>query len=93
MYAIRSYYVSADQVLEQMSRFHDSLPFEGYPAFRLPDVQKPLNVSLHEAIKNRTSAQDLTPHALTLEEVGALLHFAYGVSRSNDRAGFPKGFV
>jgi SagB-type dehydrogenase family enzyme len=80
---------SDEETLARMSGFHESLPFEGYPAVDLPSSLTPLTLSLREVITSRVSVRSLTPCPLTLENLATLLHYAYGVTRDGKGAGLP----
>lgn len=80
------------EIREELSTFHESLPFEGYPCVELPALLAPLSLSLAEAITTRVSSPNMAPCPLTLETVAALLHYAYGVTRNSKDMGFPRSF-
>ena len=81
-----------DQVLTKMASFHDSLPYEGYPRIKLPQPFFPLNAPLGETIVNRTSVRRFGTTPVSFSHLAALLHYSYGVSRSNDGTSFPRPF-
>ncbi len=80
------------EIREEVSTFHESLPFEGYPCVELPATLTSLNLSLADAITTRVSSPNMAPIQLTLEEVATLLHYAYGVTRDSKETGFPRSF-
>lgn len=83
----------ADQeVLARMNELHESLPYEGYPVVDLPRSRTTLDINLGRAIINRVSALKMSPSPLTLEQLGTLLHYAYGVTRDNKGTKFPRAF-
>jgi SagB-type dehydrogenase family enzyme len=79
-------------LLERMKGMQESLDFDMYPAIPLPRDHAPLRIGLSEALLTRVSARSLRPCRLGLEEVGTLLHHAYGVTRDNAGSGFPRPF-
>lgn len=78
------------EIRAEVSTFHESLPFEGYPCVALPTSLTPLNLPLAEAITTRVSSPNMAPCPLALENVATLLHYAYGVTRDNKETGFPR---
>jgi len=81
-----------EQVLTRMESFHESFPFEEYPATTLPDPLSLSSSSLGDALANRTSTRDLCPIPLSLVNLTTLLHFGYGVTRANQGTSFPRPF-
>lgn len=84
--------LSDEQVLTRMDSFYESLPFEGYPMTPLPAPSPLSSVSLGEALSSRISARDLSPNPLSLESVTTLLHYGYGVTRSNQGTNLPRPY-
>lgn len=68
-----------------------SLSYASHPATALPPPRM-LGQPLEQALRERKSVADLERRELALDAVATLLHFAYGITRPNPRAGFPHGF-
>ncbi|MDH3504712.1 MAG: SagB/ThcOx family dehydrogenase [Nitrospirota bacterium] len=83
---------SKEEVRSRMRKFHESLPFEGYPRVDLPHSFTPLSLPLEQAITTRTSARNFSPRELTLEHIATLFFYAYGVTRKNTNTAFPRPF-
>ncbi len=81
-----------EHVLTRMDTLYESLPFEGYPLTKLPEPAALSSVSLGETLLNRTSTRDLSPIPLSLVNVATLLHYGYGITRSNHGTNFPRPF-
>jgi SagB-type dehydrogenase family enzyme len=79
-------------LLERMKRMKESLDFDLYPPIPLPQTLAPLTLGLSEALLTRVSARSLQSCRLSLQQVGTLLHHAYGVTRDNAGTGFPRPF-
>jgi SagB-type dehydrogenase family enzyme len=75
-------------IQREMQRFHETLPYAGYEARELPPPAR-LEMSLQQAIAARCSTRELSASALTLPQVAALLHYAYGMLRPNEFTPFP----
>jgi SagB-type dehydrogenase family enzyme len=76
-----SFGLSDQQAWERLSRFHESLPFSGYPVVRLPRKLEPITQSLARAITTRASVHDMTPKTLTIRRLATILSYAYGTKR------------
>ncbi|MDT3776149.1 SagB/ThcOx family dehydrogenase [Nitrospira sp. MA-1] len=83
---------SKEEVRSRMRKFHESLPFEGYPRVDLSHSFAPLSLPLEQAITTRTSARNFSPRELTLEHIATLFFYAYGVTRKNTDTPFPRPF-
>lgn len=81
-----------EEVLATMAAMWESLPFEGYPIVELPAERLPLELSLEQAIITRVTARSIEAVSLGLPEIGTILHYAYGVTRSNLETPFPRPF-
>jgi SagB-type dehydrogenase family enzyme len=84
--------LSDEAVLARMADMEESLPFVGYPMIDLPRTLPRLDCSVDEAMVNRVSARELVPYEISLENVAALLFYAYGVTRKKEDTGFPRSF-
>lgn len=84
--------LSDDDVLARMGQLRDSLSFSGYPVVQLPSAVIPLDISLDKALGLRESCHKMISSVLTVEQVGTLLHYAYGETRSNDPGALPRTF-
>lgn len=83
---------SDEEILTRMQELYESLPFQGYPEIPLPEARPSMLLSLDEAIRARHTERQLEPRSLTMKQLGSLLHYAYGISRSNEASGFPRPF-
>jgi SagB-type dehydrogenase family enzyme len=81
-----------EDVLAAMNYMWQSLPFTGYSVVELPTERSPFKISLADAITTRVTARNLAPSPLSLQDLSALLFYAYGVSRDNADNGFPRPF-
>ena len=77
---------------KEMLNLWTSLPFVGYPAVPLPQERATFQMGLGEAIENRVTARRIEPSSVRLDELAAILHAAYGETRSNDSGEFPRPF-
>ncbi|MGD9725981.1 MAG: SagB/ThcOx family dehydrogenase [Nitrospiraceae bacterium] len=84
--------LSTEEVLEQVKKLHESLPFEGYPLIKLPRALARINVPLDEAIMARSSGREMVLSKLSLKELTTLLHYAYGIRRTGKRTSYPRPF-
>ncbi len=84
--------LSDEEVRARIRELHDSLPFEGYPAVGLPASRTRLGLSLEEAITSRVSTRNLSPQQISLQDLAALLHYSYGVTRDNKDNNYPRPF-
>jgi SagB-type dehydrogenase family enzyme len=73
--------LSDEDIRARMEELHETLPYEGYPIVPLPVSVSPLKMGLAEAITARVSCREMAPSPLSLPDVAALLHYAYGVTR------------
>jgi len=79
-------------VRARMNELLETLSFDQYPSIPLPTSFTPMQLSLTEAITNRTTARSMQPCLLTLENIATLFHYAYGINRSNQETVFPRPF-
>jgi len=78
-------------IIERMMELLDSLSYEGYPVTSLPPPEiSDAPISL--VITSRVSARFMKPEQLTLPQLSALLHSAYGITRTNEGTGFTRPF-
>jgi hypothetical protein len=70
----------------------ESLPYDQYPSVPLPHSLAPLRMTLEQVITDRSSARNLRPRTLRMEELRAILHYAYGITRSNEGTDYPRSF-
>jgi SagB-type dehydrogenase family enzyme len=83
---------SNQEVAARMQELEESLPFEGYPRFELPNSLPQLGCALDRAILERSSPLALTPSKLSIPNLTALLRYAYGITRDNQGTHFPRPF-
>jgi SagB-type dehydrogenase family enzyme len=79
------------EIRATMQRSHECLPFVGYPAIKLP-TPLPLPLALDRALSKRSSSMQFENGPMSLDLVSTLLHFAYGVNRTNEGTAFPRPF-
>lgn len=82
----------APAIRARMDRLLEALSFDSYPAIELPAPRTGLALSLSDAIAGRKTGRRMEPCPLTLEQVSTLLHYAYGITRSNEGTVFPRPF-
>jgi SagB-type dehydrogenase family enzyme len=75
-----------------MKEMWESLPYDQYPAIELPTDYAPLELSLGEAILQRTTPRGLKPASLSLRSLATLLFHCYGVTRDNKNTFLPRPF-
>ncbi|MEW6366123.1 MAG: SagB/ThcOx family dehydrogenase [Acidobacteriota bacterium] len=79
-------------VVQEMERYTHSLDFRGRPEFKLPADLDPLQLSLGESITQRVSTRKFSERAIAFRELATLLHYSYGINRTNEGTGFPRPF-
>jgi SagB-type dehydrogenase family enzyme len=83
---------SLEYIRQQMDRLLQALPYDRYPGIDLPTDLVPLEMRVADAIAGRVTARAVEPCPLTLRQVATMLHYAYGVTRSNEGTVFPRPF-
>lgn len=83
---------SDEELLAWMKQLHQSLPFEGYSAYDLPESLPPLTAPLEEAILTRVSNREMEPSKLMLDNVTQLLRYSYGITRESKGAAPTRAF-
>jgi SagB-type dehydrogenase family enzyme len=81
-----------DFITMRMDRMLESLAYEQYPEIDLPRARTEFELSLAETMEGRVSARGMAPVRLTLQQLGTLLHYCYGVTRKNEDTEFPRPF-
>ncbi len=79
-------------VVARMQRLHESLSYHGYPVFDLSRWTSLGNVSVETALERRATGRDLTACALALDDLSAILHYAYGVRQQQPEGPYPRAF-
>lgn len=79
---------SAADIQREMQKLHEELPYSTYTATPLP-ASGPLHTSLGNAINERETTRNLSPRAIQLAELSALLHHAYGMLRDSSSLSYP----
>jgi len=82
--------LSQEEIVKELGRLYECLPYEGYPIIQLPKPTSSLQVPLSDVLNDRQSARDFAPHSINLDQLGTLLHYAYGIRQRNDD--FPRSF-
>jgi SagB-type dehydrogenase family enzyme len=83
---------SLEYIRLQMDRLLQALAYDQYPAIELPAARSPLEMRLSDALAGRVTARGLEPCSLTLAQVGTVLHYAYGITRTNEGTVFSRPF-
>lgn len=82
---------SSQAIVEAMQEMYESLPYDGYPKIKLPELVS-LKSAFEDVLATRSTARSLRPSVLTLAQLGTLLHHSYGVTRDNSGTNFPRSF-
>ena len=85
--------LSDNEILLRMEALHYSFPYDEYEAFDLPSIPEQLGVQLDQAIIQRHTAREMQAGQLTVSTVGSLLHYAYGITRTNADESYPRPFA
>jgi SagB-type dehydrogenase family enzyme len=80
-----------EAIAMRMAELLESLPYDGYPATPLP-APAPVSGQLSDVLAARVSARAMRPQQLDLPQLAALLHHAYGITRTNEGTGFIRPF-
>jgi SagB-type dehydrogenase family enzyme len=84
--------LSQTEIIQRMLELEECLPYDQYPVVPLPAERLSLALPLGEVLTRRASARNYGPYSLRLTELATILHFAYGITRSNEGTGFPRPF-
>jgi len=71
-----------DEVVAHMGAMWESLPYERYDRIALPEGA-PLEASVGSTLLRRETGRDMRPGPISLPQLAAMLHAAYGVTRDN----------
>ena len=66
---------------------YDSLPCHSFPTVLLPKRLPALTMPVGKAMRSRVTTREMSPHSLRLNQVAALLHYGYGVTRDKRKSG------
>ncbi|MBY0481557.1 MAG: SagB/ThcOx family dehydrogenase [Chitinophagaceae bacterium] len=66
--------------------------YDEYRQTKLSADLSPFTVSLADAMKNRTTARNISPVEISLTDLSTFLFFAYGITRTNKDNNFPHPF-
>jgi SagB-type dehydrogenase family enzyme len=80
-----------EAIVERMILMLDSFSYDGYPATPLPPPAQ-IDTAFSQVVASRVSARSPRPEQLELPQLAALLHHAYGITRSNEGTGFTRPF-
>ena len=69
----------------------ESFSYDGYPATALPSPQS-IDAQFSRVISSRVSARAMKACPLGMTQLAALLHYSYGITRTNEGTGFPRPF-
>jgi len=84
--------IDSQDVRKRMDQMWPSLPYEGYPAFALSDQLATFNLSLDQTILSRETARTMSSGSMDLDQLSSLLHYSYGITRSNEDGEYPRPF-
>ena len=70
---------SQEAVIERMQELLESLPYDGYPATKLPPPAT-IDAALSTVIEARVSARFMKPQQLDLSQLATLLHASNGIT-------------
>jgi SagB-type dehydrogenase family enzyme len=79
------------EVVARMERFWTSLPYQEYEQTVLPEPA-PLDAPVGKTLTSRATGRDIAPATMTLPQMSALFHSAYGITRENEDNQFPRPF-
>ena len=80
--------VPSDRAIENvMVGLYDSLPCNGFPTVLLPKRLPALTMPVGKAMQSRVTTREMSPHSLRVDQVAALLHYGYGVTRDKKNSG------
>jgi SagB-type dehydrogenase family enzyme len=82
---------SQDVIIARMLELLESLRYDGYPATPLPSPAQ-IDSQLSEVITARVTARFMEPQQIAMPQLAALLHYAYGLTRSNEGTVFTRPF-
>ena len=83
---------SSIEIVAIMKKMYESLPYVGYRSIQLPRTFSKLQLGLEETILARVTARKMEPANLSLTDVGAIFHYAYGITRDNTDTEYPRSF-
>jgi len=79
-------------IVEIMKAQQESLPYHGYPEVPLPDKPTDLHMSVDSAIRTRVSTRQFQAIDMPFDHLATILHYGYGISRTNEGSDIPKAF-
>ena len=79
-------------VVARMEALHESLSYRGYPVFDLPRRTPLTSISVQETFDRRETGRDLADCVITLDDLSAILHYAYGVRQEQPEGNYPRAF-
>lgn len=82
----------SDWVVQEMERYTHSLDYRGYPEVKLPSDLDPLRLSLGESISRRVSTRNFSNLPISFPQLATLLHYSYGINRTNEGTAFTRAF-
>lgn len=80
-----------DEVVAHMGSLWESLPYDRGARIALPEAA-PLDESIGSTLRRRSTGRDMRPAPVSLPQLAAMLHAAYGVTRDNQGTSFPRPF-
>ena len=81
-----------EDVRKHLELLQPSLSYEGYPRLNLPQPIDHSAISLFRTMRSRVSVRTFTPSTVSIETLATLLHYSYGVTRTSEETGLPRGF-
>jgi SagB-type dehydrogenase family enzyme len=85
-------FLSDEEVVRRMRLMPESLTYDSYPVFPLPEAAAPIDTPVDVAIRSRTSARRMAPAQVGLDRLATILRLASGVTRSNEGTVYPRPF-
>ncbi|WP_109106237.1 SagB/ThcOx family dehydrogenase [Azospirillum sp. TSO35-2] len=79
-------------ILSKMASMYESLPYEGYATFPLPEHHGAIDQGVDALMTMRKSARSLARTLMRLDQVAAILRLGYGITRINDSSAYPRSF-
>jgi SagB-type dehydrogenase family enzyme len=85
-------FLPQESIRARMNALLESLPYNLYPEIPLPTPPAALSRPIGEVLLSRVTARTLKRVPLGLEQIGAILHYSYGLTRDNKDTVFPRPF-
>jgi len=80
------------EVYKKVTKLYESLPYQACPKIPFKPTPDELTMSLSESIHARSSVRTMSSTPITFDQLGSLLYYSYGVTRSNEGTDIPRPF-